>query len=51
MRDECRKGGGRDGIGVSLGVQTLDPGLQAAIGRVQPQEQVVRSVERLRARR
>jgi coproporphyrinogen III oxidase-like Fe-S oxidoreductase len=29
--------------------QTLDPGLQAAIGRVQPQEQVVRSVERLRA--
>lgn len=34
---------------ISLGVQTFDPGLQAAIGRVQPHEQVVRSVERLRA--
>jgi oxygen-independent coproporphyrinogen III oxidase len=32
----------------SLGVQTFDPGLQAAIGRVQPDAEIVRAVELLR---
>lgn len=39
------------GIGVikaSLGVQTLDPAVQAAIGRVQPREDIERAVEGLR---
>lgn len=39
------------GIGVikaSLGVQTLDPRIQAAIGRVQPREHIERAVEGLR---
>lgn len=39
------------GIGVikaSLGVQTLDPKIQAAIGRVQPREHIERAVEGLR---
>lgn len=39
------------GIGVtrvSLGVQTLDPGVQAAIGRVQPLEMIERAVDGLR---
>ncbi|MDT0507624.1 oxygen-independent coproporphyrinogen III oxidase [Novosphingobium sp. MMS21-SN21R] len=39
------------GIGVikaSLGVQTLEPRVQAAIGRVQPQEHIERAVEGLR---
>jgi oxygen-independent coproporphyrinogen-3 oxidase len=34
---------------VSLGVQTFDPSLQAAIGRVQPSEDIVRAVTLLRA--
>ncbi|MDR6113053.1 oxygen-independent coproporphyrinogen-3 oxidase [Sphingomonas sp. SORGH_AS789] len=33
----------------SLGVQTFDPALQAAIGRVQPRDQIVRAVALLRA--
>ena len=33
----------------SLGVQTFDPGLQAAIGRVQPDAEIVRATELLRA--
>ncbi len=33
---------------VSLGVQTFDPALQAAIGRVQPEDQIRRSVAMLR---
>lgn len=33
----------------SLGVQTFDPALQAAIGRVQPEAQIVRAVDKLRA--
>jgi oxygen-independent coproporphyrinogen-3 oxidase len=40
------------GIGVvkaSLGVQTFDPRVQAAIGRVQPRDDIARSVEGLRA--
>lgn len=40
------------GIGVikaSLGVQTLDPRVQAAIGRVQPRDQIERAVEGLRS--
>jgi oxygen-independent coproporphyrinogen III oxidase len=39
------------GIGVikaSLGVQTLDPKIQAAIGRVQPREHIERAVDGLR---
>jgi oxygen-independent coproporphyrinogen-3 oxidase len=39
------------GIGivkVSLGVQTFDPRVQAAIGRVQPRDDIARSVEGLR---
>ncbi|MDE2563678.1 MAG: oxygen-independent coproporphyrinogen III oxidase [Sphingomonadales bacterium] len=39
------------GVGVtraSLGVQTLDPKVQAAIGRVQPREDIERAVEGLR---
>lgn len=39
------------GIGVikaSLGVQTLDPRIQAAIGRVQPREHIERAVDGLR---
>jgi len=39
------------GIGVvkaSLGVQTFDPRVQAAIGRVQPREDIARAVEGLR---
>lgn len=32
----------------SLGVQTFDPRIQTAIGRVQPHEQIVRAVEGLR---
>ena len=39
------------GIGVtkaSLGVQTLDPRVQSAIGRVQPREQIERAVDGLR---
>ncbi|MBB3860773.1 oxygen-independent coproporphyrinogen-3 oxidase [Novosphingobium hassiacum] len=39
------------GIGVikaSLGVQTLDPRVQSAIGRVQPRDQIERAVEGLR---
>lgn len=42
------------GIGVtrvSLGVQTLDPAVQAAIGRVQPQAMIEQAVEGLRAAR
>jgi oxygen-independent coproporphyrinogen-3 oxidase len=34
---------------VSLGVQTFDPSLQAAIGRIQPAEDIVRAVTLLRA--
>ncbi|MEP9400568.1 oxygen-independent coproporphyrinogen III oxidase [Sphingomonas sp. VNH70] len=34
---------------VSLGVQTFDPVVQAAIGRVQPREDIVRAVALLRA--
>ena len=34
---------------VSLGVQTFDPSLQAAIGRVQPRDDIVRTVTLLRA--
>jgi oxygen-independent coproporphyrinogen-3 oxidase len=34
---------------VSLGVQTFDPALQAAIGRVQPREAIIRAVTLLRA--
>lgn len=34
---------------VSLGVQTFDPALQAAIGRVQPGEDIIRAVTLLRA--
>jgi oxygen-independent coproporphyrinogen-3 oxidase len=34
---------------VSLGVQTFDPKLQAAIGRVQPHEDIVRAVTLLRS--
>ena len=34
---------------VSLGVQTFDPAIQAAIGRVQPHALIVDTVERLRA--
>ncbi|WP_343526989.1 oxygen-independent coproporphyrinogen III oxidase [Sphingomonas sp.] len=34
---------------VSLGVQTFDPALQAAIGRVQPHGEVARTVDLLRA--
>lgn len=34
---------------VSLGVQTFDPGIQAAIGRVQPKALIVSAVDRLRA--
>lgn len=34
---------------VSLGVQTFDPALQAAIGRVQPREDIVAAVALLRA--
>lgn len=40
------------GIGVikaSLGVQTLDPRVQAAIGRVQPREHIERAVDGLRS--
>ncbi|MBR0551247.1 oxygen-independent coproporphyrinogen III oxidase [Stakelama marina] len=33
----------------SLGVQTLDPAIQAAIGRVQPEEDIRRTMEMLRA--
>jgi oxygen-independent coproporphyrinogen-3 oxidase len=33
---------------VSLGVQTFDAGLQAAIGRVQPEAEIVRAVDLLR---
>ncbi|WP_338466271.1 radical SAM protein [Novosphingobium sp. ZN18A2] len=39
------------GVGVkraSLGVQTLDPKVQAAIGRIQPREDIERAVENLR---
>ena len=39
------------GIGViraSLGVQTFDPGVQAAIGRVQPRDDIARAVDGLR---
>ncbi|MBX6320678.1 MAG: oxygen-independent coproporphyrinogen III oxidase [Rhodospirillaceae bacterium] len=40
----------RAGVGrVSLGVQTLDPAVQAAINRIQPLEVVRRAVEGLRA--
>ena len=35
-------------IKASLGVQTLDPRVQAAIGRVQPQDQIARAVDGLR---
>ena len=34
---------------VSLGVQTFDPAIQAAIGRVQPKDIIADAVERLRA--
>jgi oxygen-independent coproporphyrinogen III oxidase len=34
---------------VSLGVQTFDPAIQAAIGRVQPRELIVSAVDRLRS--
>ena len=34
---------------VSLGVQDLDPGVQAAIDRIQPRDLVARAVDRLRA--
>lgn len=41
---------GRHGVSrVSLGVQTFDPGIQAAIGRVQPVEMIACAVARLRA--
>jgi len=33
----------------SMGVQTFDPGLQAAIGRVQPDAEIARAVDLLRA--
>ncbi|MCP6623527.1 radical SAM protein, partial [Klebsiella pneumoniae] len=33
---------------VSLGVQTFDPMLQTAIGRVQPREDIIRAVSLLR---
>jgi oxygen-independent coproporphyrinogen-3 oxidase len=40
------------GVGMaSMGVQTLDPGVQAAIGRIQPEALIRRSVEGLRAAR
>jgi oxygen-independent coproporphyrinogen-3 oxidase len=41
--------GGSRASRVSLGVQTFDPVIQAGIGRVQPRELIVRTVEQLRA--
>ncbi len=41
---------GRHGVSrVSLGVQTFDPSIQAAIGRIQPTEMIACSVAKLRA--